>query len=137
MTEPNAKALADETIPRITLAGVEWPIPKMAIKQNEQIFPIVVAYLRDQQSALASVAGIHGLASVAFVALTRAHDGEQGRPGPITRAEFDDMTIEVGELTKAFHVVMQQSGLRTQEKANGAPVPLAEGETPSPPTGNS
>ncbi|HXN32444.1 MAG TPA: hypothetical protein VN894_11300 [Polyangiaceae bacterium] len=130
MTEPNAKLLADESMARITLAGVEWPVPKLAIKQNAQIFPLVMAYLKNPQAALSTFEGIQGLSTMAFVALQRAHES-------LTRAEFDNMTITVDELVGAFQVVIAQSGLRTKEKANGVPGPLAgTAETPSPPTGS-
>ena len=134
MTEPNAVALGDPTVPRVTLAGVEWPVPKLAIKQNSQLWPML-PLLRDLNATMSTPEGIIGLHTMVFIALTRAHDGEQGRPGPITRQEFDEMGIEYAELMSACLVVMAQSGLKAK-KSNGVAVPLAPTEaSPSLPTG--
>jgi hypothetical protein len=123
MTSPNQELLSDERIPTVTLAGLTWPIPKLAIKQNEIILPILLRRA-PQLAALAAGQGgmttefVHDCSTIVYWGLTRGHKG-------FTREEFDDMPIEVTEVLNAVTVVGQQTGLLKAREATGPLVPAA------------
>ena len=116
-TEPNALLLSDESVPRVPLGGVAWPIPRLAQKQNKRVTPLIVKHRKalrkmnlgqDALDALTEEA-IEELGTVVYVALTRGHPD-------MTRAEFDDMPIGVLEILAAFPVVAAQTGLFVWER---------------------
>jgi len=120
MIKPNEKLL-DRTLklPTISIAGQEWPIPKLAPKQNEVIVPIVLELSTDLVKAMSSPALIRNkmLASVlnaenyrklndcVFLAIERGHPD-------LTRKEFDE-EWEVGtmDMIQAFTTIAVQTGL--------------------------
>jgi hypothetical protein len=134
---PNAKLLEDETIPRITLAGKEWPVPKLAIAQNIVIFPIIVRRcLKDSaidietlRAAISTEEGLRDVTKAIFVALQRGHEG-------LRQAEFDQWPIAIQELMPAFLTVAIQTSIYGKQETNGvaahgplattAPLSLAE-----------
>jgi hypothetical protein len=118
MTEPNQKLLDDPSVPRITLAGQEWPVPKFAIAQNAVILPILMAHFEHPDVALRTTEGILRLGTILFTALGRGHKD-------MTRADFDDMPIEVPEMAAAIPVIAQQTGMYKATKPNGVDRPLA------------
>ena len=122
MTEPNAKLLADPEVPTVTLDGKAWPIPKLAMVQLKVLLPLLSKYW-EAGKAVASVGtaeGVDAMGTIVFTALLRGHDGENGRPGPITRAEFDEMAIDSKALFLAVRVVAEQTGGYTQAKPGAA-----------------
>jgi hypothetical protein len=108
MTEPNKKYLSDERIPRITLAGVEWPVPHLAAEQLEIVVPLIFARVPTMSNG--SVVGgitreaMHDWLSIVYWGLRRGHP-------ELTREEFDAMEIDVDELMNAQPVIQKQTGL--------------------------
>ena len=108
--------------PTITLAGREWPVPRLAPRQNRIVVPalldLVPKILRAREEAAAAgetgsfaqvsryldTAAYDRLTDVAFAALTRAHPA-------LARAEFDDLAIDTFELIAAVRVIAVQAGL--------------------------
>jgi hypothetical protein len=107
--------------PAIILAGRSWPVPRLAPRQNKIVVPVLLRLipriLRARDEALAAQESDLGylgrlvdeatyeqLATIAHTALTRA------RPD-LTRAEFDDMSVETLELIGAVFVIARQAGL--------------------------
>jgi hypothetical protein len=124
MVEPNKQLLADERIPRVTLAEQEWPIPRLATEQNVEIFPLLAPRLdlfmeviKTQSIAVVTAEVLRDFAGAVYWALTRAHT--------ITRAEFNAMPIVAVEIMRAMHVVALQSGLFKRAETNGVHRPLA------------
>jgi len=124
---PNADLLADEDIPRITMGGVTWPIPRLAIRQLEKVVPLIVEALpilgRIGKEGLTPATGsvIHDLGTIVYLALERGHKG-------LTRDAFDDMAMTLEELLDAVPVVMRQSGLfRTVKPGERPPAGEAKG----------
>ena len=113
---PNARLLADESIPRVTLAGVEWPIPPLSIKQLEIVTPL--AMTRIKSVAVGAEMGqdvIHDLATIVFQGLSRGHK-------ELTREAFDDMEAGLVEIVEAAIVVAKQAGLtlaKSRSETNG------------------
>jgi hypothetical protein len=115
---------SDET-PAIVLAGREWPIPRLAPKQNRIVVPALLELIprilgaRAQADAAGETGQISQLArtldtafydrlgDVVFTALTRAEPG-------LTRTAFDDMAIDTLELLVAVRVIALQAGLLKQ-----------------------
>jgi hypothetical protein len=127
MVEPNQELLADERVPRVTLAGREWPVPKFAIAQNSVILPLLMEHFDRPELAYRSTDGIVRLGTVIFTALGRGHRG-------MTREQFDDMAIEIPEMAAAIRVIAQQTGLFKSEKesTNGVSLPLPEALSTTP-----
>jgi hypothetical protein len=126
MTEPNAELLADESVPRVTLAGKQWPLPKLSIKQNAIVLPILMARFERVNETIRTQDGISELATALFTALQRGHKS-------LTRDEFDEMAIDVPELMAAVPVVAQQTGMYSKGPAtrNGVDRPLAPATSPT------
>src|SRR5215469_16216778 len=116
-------SLQEETAvaPMICLAGREWPVPRLAPKQNRIIVPLLLRLipriLKAREEAFAArendlaylgrfidEATYDELATAAFAALTRAHPD-------LKRTEFDDMAIETLELLGAVSTIARQAGL--------------------------
>lgn len=107
--------------PKITLAGMEFPIPLLAVKQNRIIVPALLS-LSGMMTSIASVAGgdksdprwfdkisistaqFDTLCDIVYTAITR------GTPG-FGRGEFDNMPISMQELIVAMMVVAGQTGM--------------------------
>lgn len=161
-TTPNKELLSDESVPRITLGGVDWPVPKLAIAQNAYVEPLIRKHLpiiRDiaraaVESAKAAEAGAGAevsmpvtvttevmldFATAAYWALRRGHWDAQTKIG-ITRDEFDNMPMTFSELYNAAFVIGRQAGLFKPEEnhQNGVSkpaAPLAVTTTEAAPTG--
>lgn len=111
MIEP---ASCDADIPRVKLAGREWPVPELAVRQLR----IVRRPLIDLTDAIAATetetmgqrvmrlttAQYEELCEIVYQGLTRAHPS-------LTREEFLDMQASDMELFMAFLVVRRQSGI--------------------------
>jgi hypothetical protein len=120
MVEPNKLLLADPRIPRITFAGKEWPIPKLAIDQLAEVWPLISGSLISVVSAGAgaSIAAFSGqtikdMSKVVFWGLKRGHES-------LSPEEYADMPSDVQELMNAVLVVASQTGgfkLRTPGEA--------------------
>jgi hypothetical protein len=108
-------------IPVVHLAGRDWPIPKLAVKQNRVVTPAITKMLPQlgrffaATEALAQGDGAALLplevsqetfdlmSDAVYAALTRATPG-------LARAEFDNLPISFFDLISALAVVVQQSG---------------------------
>lgn len=114
-TVPNAALLADESIPRATLAGIEWPMPKMTLAQLNVAVPILVSNTTEFTPAR-----MLDLGSVVYMTLLRGHPD-------LKRADFNEWPITFMELLEAVKVVSNQTGMLKSKKAeNGvAAIPLA------------
>lgn len=137
MTEANGH---DTDIPTVSLAGKQWPIPELGVRQlrkvRRKIFEIhdllktakvggdivkLFVELTDEQ--------YDALCDVVYWSLTRAHKD-------MKREEFDDMAIGDGDLLRAFFVIRAQSGLfmpaAEGDGAGEAEAPENPGRTASP-----
>lgn len=139
---PNKEFLDGDT-PTVTLAGLEWPIPQLAPKQNRIIVPLVMKLAPRIMNAVNDAKNIDlarfaeafdekmydDLVRINFTALSRAHKG-------LTMEEFIEMPIETLELVQSFFVIAKQTGLikaRTEEDEHSLGEALAT--TLSRPTG--
>jgi hypothetical protein len=137
-TEPNKELLSDDTIPTIAINGKLWPVPKLAIQQNQFVLPLVLQTLPALAEKLKAGApdGVHlmarpeywdyvrGSATVVYWGLQRGHKG-------LTREEFDDWAVDILELTDAVNVVARQTSSMRKPKA-GETVPTGEAVASSP-----
>ena len=132
MTDSN-----NTSAPSITLAGKEWPLPRLAPRQNRIIVPALVALVpkilraRDEADA----AGERGsfatlaryldtdcydrIAGLVFAALTRANPA-------LTRDGFDDLPIDTFELVAAVVPIARAAGL-----IGSTPPPPLRGTSPT------
>lgn len=126
-TEPNAQLLSDETIPRVRLAGCEWPIPPLAIRQNKHVLPLVLkwelalrgAATHDERAALVlAPERVEDFQRIVFWGLDRGHR-------TLTIEEFEEWPMSLGELFDAAMVVVAQT--KSTQAADGA---RPAGETP-------
>jgi hypothetical protein len=109
--KPNQREL-NNGCPTMTLGGVEWPVPALAIKQLRQLTPIITRYFQRFKDAAntADVVSrfdesmITDLLDIVFIGLTKAHPD-------ISRDEFEEMSVSLSELREAVMVVVQQTGL--------------------------
>ncbi len=117
MTTNNSAAAAT-----MTLAGQEWPVPKLAPRQNRIVVPALFQLIPKilRARADADAAGEKGsyatltryldtesydaLAGLVFAALTRAHP-------QLARDDFDDMAIDTFELVAAVPTIARAAGL--------------------------
>jgi hypothetical protein len=129
MTEPNAKLLADESVSRITIDGRAWPVPKLAIKQNKVILPLLTKVGFGTSKILGvldTAEGIDAYTTVVLVALQRAHED-------LTREELEGMPMGGNDLILAVNVIANQTGMYRTKKADEVTGPLVPtAETPSP-----
>ena len=116
-------------VPTIHLAGRDWPIPKLAIKQNRVVVPLVLKLVPELSQIFAAIAAAEQsghtmpqidiseetfdrIATVVYTATTRATPG-------FARAEFDNLEIDLFELVEALNVVITQSGAFKRNAAPG------------------
>jgi hypothetical protein len=116
-TEPNPLHLNDGT-PTVTLGGVLWPVPKLAIRQlrrlQGKLDPIVDVIFRPPAKGFDDLTPeqFDDLAFVIFVALTRAHP-------TITLEEFEAMPMDWREMWQALAVVWDQAIAPRREQSPG------------------
>lgn len=94
--------------PTISLGGVDYPVPKLALAQNRKLQPIF-ARLAPRMMSGVDMADLgeqetNDLIDVVALALSRAHVG-------VTKADLDELPISVIDLARSFLTVMEQSGL--------------------------
>ena len=117
------------TVVNVTLAGREWPIPVLSIKQNRIVVPAVLGFMPTIARIGAAIAGqdknplwfnslslttedFDLMATAVYVALTKGNTG-------LSRNEFDNLEITLEELIAALPIVAQQTGLL--KRAAGEP----------------
>ena len=111
-----------ETTPTITLAGREWPLPKLAPRQNRIVVPALLRLVpkilaaRDdadragEKGSFAALAryldseSYDTLTNLVFAALTRATPD-------LGRETFDTMAIDTFELLSALVPIARAAGL--------------------------
>jgi hypothetical protein len=108
--------MSDQTI---TLAGKHWPVPTLAPRQNRTVVPALLEVIPKIIHARGDASDVTGFAQlaryldtqtydriteIAFMALTRAHPA-------LTRAEFDDMSVDTAELLGALNPIARAAGL--------------------------
>lgn len=135
-TTPN-QTLIDAGAATISLDGKDWPVPKLSIKQNRfvvpamlRVMPIIAESVVIQKTtddagnvsekrvfdlpklaAKLDEKAMDDLAGITWTALQKGHP-------KLTRAEFDDMPINMNELVSAIVIIGAQSGmLATKEKS--------------------
>jgi hypothetical protein len=143
MIEP---AKIDDGVPAVTLAGKRWPVPKLAVRQmrrvrapliemNERVRAAVKSANSEDERLTAASSVVLSLSeeeyeslflSVVFWGLKRAHPD-------MTFDEFLDLEADEDDLTVAWYVVRNQSGLFVATPADGGtPEGEANGATQSP-----
>ena len=123
----------------IILAGREWPVPKLAPRQNRIVVPalldLVPKILRARDDA--DAAGEKGsyatlaryldtqsydtLAALVFAALSRAHP-------ELARESFDDMAIDTFELVAAVPTIARAAGLLKAKVISSPACSVGEGD---------
>ncbi len=106
--------------PTITLAGREWPIPLLAMRQNRVVVPALMKVmptvarlaLATESNDFAMMLSSLSLTTEEFDLIADAVHAAitRGTPG-FARAEFDELPISVAELFGALPVVMSQTGM--------------------------
>jgi hypothetical protein len=91
------------TDPVITLAGKEYPVPMLALKQNRVVVPACMR-LRGLKPLEISQEQFDDLIDITFLGAQR------GTPG-LNKVDFMEMPIKTAELLMAFPVIMQQTGM--------------------------
>jgi hypothetical protein len=116
--------MSDQTI---TIGGREWPLPKLAPKQNRVVVGLLYEYLPrlqeayraalvdpedaskgvrrvDMIKAFADAKSQDDLGTIAFMALTRASPD-------LTREQFDDLPTDLEELLTALSAIARAAGV--------------------------
>ncbi len=93
--------------PVITLAGKEWFVPTLALRQSRVVVPALIRLLPDLAELPSNWAplsddGFDSIIDVVHVGLTRAYP-------TLSREEFLDLPISTSELIGALAVVMRQT----------------------------
>jgi hypothetical protein len=114
--------------PTIKLADVEYPVPKLALRQNIALQPLfnrVGGKILEGNIRVADLTAedVSDLAEIAYLALSRAHP-------TVTREDLQDLPIGVSDLVGVLLTVMEQSNLFKRASEPGE----AQGEA-SPQTG--
>lgn len=119
-----------ETVRKITLAGKEWEIPPLVIRQTRIIDPLIIklapVLAKWRAPTVASLPEIDqeqydGLLLIAYTAL-------HVRNKELTIDQFYDMPVTLYELLVAFPQIAYQTGLFTEQPQKE----LAPGEAPAP-----
>ena len=124
------------TDPKIKLGDTEYVIPKLAIKQNKHVEPLVAKHLQfflDAKNKIATKAILQlteqeaeDFTKIVYYCVTR------GKP-ELTWEQFEALPLSMKDIMLSLPTCVQQSGLfTTQAAAGGNPAP---GEAPSPLTG--
>lgn len=124
MLEPNKALLGDESIPRITLAGVEWPVPRFAPRQLSVAMPILLSPrmlgmkpATDGGLPTGMVDAIPDLLTLVYLALDRGHGTVEA---PLSRAQFDnEVAVGMLDLFDAIPVIQKQAGMVPSKSQNG------------------
>lgn len=143
MTDAPAAAPA-AAVPTIRLAGRDWPVPPLAIRQNRVVVPgllKLMPVLTEFQAALPAGAGqpidplwwtkvslttetIDTLSDVVFEALRR------GTPG-LVRNEFDGIEMTPFDLLGAIPVVLAATGMFRPAEPGRVGEPTGEAAPPT------
>jgi hypothetical protein len=116
-TEPNPAHLNDGT-PTVSLGGVLWPIPKLAIRQlrrlQGKLDPVIDVVFRAPQKGFDELTPdqFDDMAFIIFVGLTRAHP-------MLTVEEFENMSIDWREMWQALAVVWVQATAPPRDRSPG------------------
>lgn len=115
--------------PKVTLGGKEWPIPKLAPRQQRLIVPALLAIMPTLGMIIAAVESKDPMAiaqmqvnddvydkivDVVYAALTRA-DPE------LKKEDFLDIAIDARDMFAALPVVMAQTGMMERAKPGDKP----------------
>jgi hypothetical protein len=129
VTEPNAELLLAPEIPRVSLGGKLWPVPKLAIRQLRRmrgkldpIFDLVIRKVTPPQDLTDDQ--FDDMAFVVWVGLTRGHP-------TLSIPEFEELGITWTELVAALVTVWLQAIGPAGKGASGE----GEGAPQSPPIG--
>lgn len=125
----------DDCVPHVRLAGRDWPIPPLAVRQLREVRrPLIelteALVATDSESTgerafKLSTAQYDAMIEVVYQGLTRAHP-ELGREA------FLDLAATDAELFLAFLTVRRQSGLFVEARHPDAPPGEARAELRSP-----
>ena len=122
-------------IEQLRLAGRDWPVPILSIKQNRIVVPAVLGFMPIIARVGAAVAN-QGTDPLWFASIKLTTEDfdlmceavywalTKGTPG-LARLEFDNLEITVEELLTALPIVAKQSGLLKQ-RAGDTPAGEAE-----------
>src|ERR1017187_6057755 len=115
-------------IEQLRLAGRDWPVPILSIKQNRIVVPAVLGFMPIIARVGAAVANqgtdplwftgiklttadFDLMCDAVYTALTK------GTPG-LARSEFDNLEITVEELLTALPIVAKQTGMLKQREGD-------------------
>ncbi len=102
------KSLIEPGCPIVTLAGREWFVPTLALRQSRIVLPLLMRILPDlaefeSNQAPLSEDNFESIITVVHGALTRAYPA-------LTRDEFLDLPISTSELIGALPPIICQAG---------------------------
>jgi hypothetical protein len=118
-------------VPKVRLAGRDWEIPLLAIKQLRVAIPAIfkimpvfarVSVIQKEEDkdpfwfskVALSTEDFDAIADATYAALTRATPG-------LARTEFDNLPISIEELLNALPVIVRQTGMIKPAPVEGAP----------------
>lgn len=110
--------------PKIILAGKEWLIPKMAVKQNRVIVPLIIniipifnEWAKDKQGTYPKISDRYSeLLDITYYALTRGYP-------ELKREEFENMEITFPEVIGAYITIAEQTGIFAKAGTTGEATP--------------
>lgn len=110
--------------PEITLGGKQWKIPKMAVKQNRIIVPLIINIIpifnewsKDNKGSYPKISEHYSeLLKITYVALTRATPD-------LTEQQFEDLEITFPEIIAAYITIAEQTGIFAKAGATGEASP--------------
>jgi hypothetical protein len=119
---PDTSIIGNPDVKTIRLAGMDWPVPLLAPRQNRYIIPAILRVtprlmglgadpasgllsVEDYAAALAIDEGTHlELEKIVYTALTRAHP-------KLTQEQFENMPISTRDMMVAMLTIGEQTGL--------------------------
>ena len=129
MTEPNKTLLADETVLRAKLGGVDWPLRPFSLRDLSLYAPMLIERAGKTAQLMTTSDGIVALGDIVFAGLKSGHP-------ELTREELDAMAIGFFELKDAVMAVLRQAGMFRDmapgETAPAAPLGPATSQTGAP-----
>jgi hypothetical protein len=111
------KRLIEPGCPIVTLAGREWSVPMLALRQSRVVLPELIRVIPDlaefqSNQAAWSEDNLESIIAIVHGALTRAYPD-------MTRDEFLDLPISAWELISALPPIIRQTRyFNTAEKAS-------------------
>jgi hypothetical protein len=135
---PNKFAWDPETTPKVTLAGIEFPVPRIVWAELKFVVPALMSLTSTLDRMRASggnlVAATMSEEEMETLGKVVYYGIKRGTP-TLSRGEFETMPMSFDELVSAVFVVASQCGMmvKAEDGASG-PLAAAPQDQQSPPT---